>query len=187
MCRYDPAARQFTQPDPIGLAGGLNLYGYAGGDPINRSDPFGLSPETLTVVGPELQKAVAAEEASSDAAKAAFDKLRSSSKHFVLFDSDYLGCPATSCPLAEFSFDGSGSDPLTNEVRQFLGGSPRGFAHVRPSHQLTRQIGPGKMAWHAAVHLGGLEDIGRLYSHNPNPGGICDKAAWQGVPGRNCE
>jgi len=33
---------QFTQPDPIGLAGGLNLYGYANGDPINGSDPFGL-------------------------------------------------------------------------------------------------------------------------------------------------
>jgi len=32
----------FTQEDPIGIAGGLNLYGYAGGDPINFSDPFGL-------------------------------------------------------------------------------------------------------------------------------------------------
>lgn len=39
---YDPASGQFTQPDPIGLAGGMNLYGYAGGDPINFSDPFGL-------------------------------------------------------------------------------------------------------------------------------------------------
>jgi uncharacterized protein RhaS with RHS repeats len=35
----------FTQIDPIGLAGGLNLYGYAGGDPVNFSDPFGLCPE----------------------------------------------------------------------------------------------------------------------------------------------
>jgi uncharacterized protein RhaS with RHS repeats len=35
----------FTQEDPIGLAGGLNLYGYAGGDPVNFSDPFGLSAE----------------------------------------------------------------------------------------------------------------------------------------------
>ncbi len=33
---------QFTQPDPIGLAGGLNLYGYANGDPVNHSDPYGL-------------------------------------------------------------------------------------------------------------------------------------------------
>jgi len=32
----------FTQEDPIGIAGGLNLYGYAGSDPINNSDPFGL-------------------------------------------------------------------------------------------------------------------------------------------------
>jgi hypothetical protein len=31
-----------TQEDPIGLAGGLNLYGYADGDPVNNSDPFGL-------------------------------------------------------------------------------------------------------------------------------------------------
>ncbi len=36
---------QFTQPDPIGLAGGLNLYGYANGDPVNFSDPYGLCPE----------------------------------------------------------------------------------------------------------------------------------------------
>ena len=35
---------QFTQEDPIGLAGGLNLYGFAGGDPVNFSDPFGLCP-----------------------------------------------------------------------------------------------------------------------------------------------
>jgi hypothetical protein len=27
------------------LAGGLNLYGFAGGDPVNFSDPFGLSPD----------------------------------------------------------------------------------------------------------------------------------------------
>ncbi len=41
---YDPAAGQFTQQDPIGLAGGMNLYGFAGGDPVNSSDPFGLCP-----------------------------------------------------------------------------------------------------------------------------------------------
>ncbi len=30
-----------TQLDPIGLAGGLNAYGFADGDPINYSDPYG--------------------------------------------------------------------------------------------------------------------------------------------------
>jgi len=36
---------RFTQEDPIGLAGGINLYGFAGGDPVNFSDPFGLCPK----------------------------------------------------------------------------------------------------------------------------------------------
>jgi RHS repeat-associated protein len=41
---YDPATGRFTQQDPVGLAGGLNLYGFANGDPVNFTDPFGLDP-----------------------------------------------------------------------------------------------------------------------------------------------
>ncbi len=41
---YDPQTGRFTQEDPIGLAGGLNAYGFAAGDPVNYSDPFGLDP-----------------------------------------------------------------------------------------------------------------------------------------------
>jgi RHS repeat-associated protein len=39
---YNPTSGRFTSEDPIGLAGGLNLYGFADGDPVNFSDPFGL-------------------------------------------------------------------------------------------------------------------------------------------------
>jgi RHS repeat-associated protein len=39
---YDPRSGQFTQPDPIGLAGGLNSYGFAAGDPVSYADPYGL-------------------------------------------------------------------------------------------------------------------------------------------------
>ena len=44
---YDPLSGQFTQQDPIGIAGGLNLYGFADGDPVNYSDPFGLCPPCI--------------------------------------------------------------------------------------------------------------------------------------------
>jgi uncharacterized protein RhaS with RHS repeats len=33
---------RFISEDPIGLNGGLNVYGYVEGSPINYSDPFGL-------------------------------------------------------------------------------------------------------------------------------------------------
>lgn len=42
---YDPATARFTQEDPAGIAGGLNAYGFAAGDPINFADPFGLCPQ----------------------------------------------------------------------------------------------------------------------------------------------
>ena len=38
---YDPKTGQFTQTDPIGIAGGLNTYGFANGDPLGNWDPFG--------------------------------------------------------------------------------------------------------------------------------------------------
>jgi RHS repeat-associated protein len=43
---YDPKTGQFTQTDPIGLAGGLNTYGFAAGDPVSYADPYGLCPES---------------------------------------------------------------------------------------------------------------------------------------------
>jgi len=38
---YDPQSGRFTQIDPIGIAGGVNAYGFAGGDPVTYADPFG--------------------------------------------------------------------------------------------------------------------------------------------------
>jgi RHS repeat-associated protein len=42
---YDSEKGRFTQEDPIGLAGGVNVYGFAGGDPVSYADPYGLNPE----------------------------------------------------------------------------------------------------------------------------------------------
>ena len=56
---FDPLTGQFTQEDPIGLAGGLNLYGFANGDPVNFSDPFGLCAGWLAVARGLCTRAIA--------------------------------------------------------------------------------------------------------------------------------
>ena len=45
---YDPRLGRFLQPDPIGQAGGVNLYAYTGNDPLNGTDPDGLWQATIS-------------------------------------------------------------------------------------------------------------------------------------------
>lgn len=43
---YDPATGRFIQRDPLPLQSALSPYIYAGNDPVNRRDPFGLETGT---------------------------------------------------------------------------------------------------------------------------------------------
>ena len=65
---YDPTTGRWVTRDPIGTAGGLNLYEYCGGDPVNGVDAGGLkeysptygpnsvvTPQSLNVPPPTLK------------------------------------------------------------------------------------------------------------------------------------
>ena len=48
---YDPRTGRWLSRDPMGEAGGFNLYGYCGNDPVNRHDALGL--DTIQLASPD--------------------------------------------------------------------------------------------------------------------------------------
>ena len=66
---YDTLGRWVTR-DPIGFAGGVNLYGYCGGNPVGRVDPSGLQ-MTAGAANPDDSISVAAFDAAAQATEAA--------------------------------------------------------------------------------------------------------------------
>jgi len=64
---YDPGIGRFLQHDPIGFAAGdANLFRYCGGDPVNRTDPFGLGDESDQRKPPTTKKKDSPEGPSRD-------------------------------------------------------------------------------------------------------------------------
>ena len=45
---YSPTFKRFLSEDPIGYAGGVNIYAYVRGNPVGFVDPLGLADDTIT-------------------------------------------------------------------------------------------------------------------------------------------
>ncbi|PZO86629.1 MAG: hypothetical protein DI623_16130 [Sphingomonas sanxanigenens] len=48
---YDPSIGRYLQSDPIGIAGGLNTYSYAGNNPVVGKDPSGRFVQRIIIGG----------------------------------------------------------------------------------------------------------------------------------------
>ncbi len=53
---FDLGSRRWTQEDPIGYAGGMNVYAYVGGSPMESRDPSGAIPSEDGVTSREYDK-----------------------------------------------------------------------------------------------------------------------------------
>ena len=142
----DPPTGQFTQEDPTGLAGGLNLYGFAGGDPINFSDPFGLCRE------------------GDEDCHWLVDQLRGVGNVFFntiasIYDEGDFKVELVAGTDRDFDRSGVNSDDNPNETKL-------GETFPNSNVYLNKDVGMGDLMFAAAheawlhVNLGGLSDAG---------------------------
>ena len=101
---YDSSQGRFISRDPIGVAGGINLYGYVGNGPVNWGDPFGL--KTAIEKYLETEDVLDCQDACDESCKV-FDPCNISKCTEIC----YLGCLM------------SGADAKRRYFEQFISGS----------------------------------------------------------------
>jgi RHS repeat-associated protein len=135
---FNPSSGQFTQADPMGIAGGMNAFGFAGGDPVNYGDPFGLCPpDPICQLAIGISSAIAShpkvEKVLRIAGAAVVDAAKETANALPLL----IPGEGAIAPFARLAGPARAGEPLV--LQEFFGQSAAGAE----SRLLSRTITPG--------------------------------------------
>jgi RHS repeat-associated protein len=151
---YSSELQRLISEDPIGLAGGINLYVYVGNNPVNWVDPFGLKTTIIITYDYWIgsHAAVHIDNNGSpilyDPAGSYRDQTRGSGGFFDGNEaalSPYIGYhQGTGSTVETITFNTSNADELAIAQRIDDAGDPRGISCSRKVSGVLSGIGPFK-------------------------------------------
>ncbi len=165
---YDQETGRWTQEDPIGIAGGVNLYQYAGNNPAAYTDPFGLRPDTVEVIGAQSKAAVSYMRSASTTFNETYEKLdKDPNVHLLIRDphnqAEALGGAEVFAPGPDGHATILVNVVATNQANyDLLRANPHSSWVFTVGTDLAHELG------HAAGHFGYAP---RACAFDPRPGG----------------
>ena len=194
---HDPGTGKFINRDPIGYAGGANLYAFCAGNPVNTSDPNGTDVDIITYEGRDYAGQVIGTHA---AIAVSWPGTKSGMKWFDFgpgapYDPSAPSEPDPSTEIKGIGYRGevtSGSwnsyYPTTYTHKITTGDGPQSVVRLKTSAATDRKI----RQWLMATVTNNQTDYGGKWVHNGSYGDyeavynqcstyVCDALAAGGI------